>query len=89
MINAPGGFKLEMIYARAFDIIGAPYADMMIGLDIGAVKNVHLEGGRPALERDVHTDKSGETEAHQYRAQCGISITWPKRHWIIRDIGNF
>lgn len=89
MVNAPGGFTLEMIYARAFDIIGAPYADMLIGLDINAVKNVHLEGGRPKLERDVHTDKSGETESHQYRAQCGVAIAWPKRHFVIRDVGNF
>lgn len=87
-VAAPGGVTLSFVYARVFDIIGDPYASMIIGLDMGAVKNVHLKEGRPRLERNVQTDKSGETEAHQFRAQCGISIAWPKRHWIVRDITN-
>lgn len=87
-ITAPGGFVLDLIYCRVFDIIGTPYNKMAVGLDMGSVQPVHLKEGRPKFTRNVHTDDSGEKESHQWRYQGGISSVWPRRHWIIYDVSN-
>jgi hypothetical protein len=81
-----GPFTLQLMYARVFDIVGAPYDRIMFTLDINEIKNVHLREGRARLERNVHSDPSGEKESHQFRAQCGVSITTPKRHGFIYDL---
>jgi len=81
-----GAFDITCVYSRVFDIVGAPYHAMMFGLDMGLVKNVHLKEGRARLQRNVQSDPSGEKESHQFRAQGGISITWPKKHFFIFDL---
>jgi hypothetical protein len=88
-VNAPGGMTLNFVFARVFDVIGAPYSKMLVGLDLSRIAPVHLEGGLPVLERDVHSDPSGEYVSHQWRAQCGIGVTWPRRHWITYDVVNY
>lgn len=81
-----GPITMELMYARVFDIVGTPYDEMIFTLDQPEIKNVHLKEGRARLERNVHSDKSGEKESHQFRAQCGVSITTPKRHGFIYDL---
>jgi alkylhydroperoxidase/carboxymuconolactone decarboxylase family protein YurZ len=78
-------FVLDWVYTRVFDIIGSPYQAMIFGLDLGAIKNVHLKEGRARLERNVQSDPSGEVESHQFRYQGGISVTWPRRHFTLFD----
>ena len=78
-------FLINWVYARVFDIVGAPYDQMILGLDMPAIKNVHLREGQMRFESNVHDDRSGETESHQFRYQGGVSITWAKRHWMIYD----
>ncbi len=80
-----GAFSLTCVYARVFDIIGAPYSSMLFGLDMSQIKNVHLKEGRSRLQRNVQDDDSGEKESHQFRSQGGISITWPTRHFMVID----
>jgi hypothetical protein len=78
-------FLLNWVYCRVFDIVGAPFDEMNIGLDMPAIKNVHLREGQMRFETNVHDDKSGEVESHQFRYQGGVSITWPKRHFLMID----
>ena len=88
-VNAPGGMTLSFVFARVFDVIGAPYTKMLVGLDMPKIQPVHLEGGLPMLEKDVQSDRSGEYVTHQWRAQCGIAVTWARRHWITYDVVNY
>lgn len=81
-----GPLSVQLMYARVFDIVGTPYDEFIFTLDQSQIKNVHLREGRARLERNVHSDPSGEKESHQFRAQCGVSITWPKRHGFIYDL---
>lgn len=87
-VAAPGGFTLDFVYCRVFDIIGYPYDSIIFGADQPQIKQVHLKGGRPKLMRDIQTDDSGETRSHQWRAQIGLYLTQPKRHFIVRDINS-
>lgn len=88
-VTAPGGFQLDFVFCRVFDIIGIPYSKMCVGLNMPHIKPVHLKNGRPKLEKRVEADPGGEVEEHQWRAQCGISVTWPRRHFISYDIVNY
>lgn len=78
-------FVLNWVYTRVFDIIGSPFQAMIFGLDLPAIKNNHLKEGRARLERNLQSDGTGETEVHQFRAQGGISIAHPKRHFTLYD----
>ena len=80
-----GPLTLELMYCRVFDIVGTPYDEFIFTLDISQIKNVHLKEGKARLQRNVQSDSSGELESHQFRAQCGVSITTPKRHGFIYD----
>lgn len=88
-VNAPGGMTLDFVFCRVFDIIGAPYSKMLVGLDMSKITPVHLKGGRPMLEKNVEADPGGEVEEHQWRCQGGIAVTWPQRHWITYDAVNY
>ncbi len=81
-----GPLELKLCYARVFDIVGTPYDEFIFTLDMSQIKNVHMKEGRARLQRNVHPDPSGEKESHQFRAQCGVSITTPKRHGFIFDL---
>lgn len=87
-VTGPGGFTIDFVYTRVFDIIGYPYDSMLFLADIPAIKQVHLAEGQPKLMRDIQTDDSGETRSHQWRAQVGVYLTQPKRHAIVRDVNS-
>ena len=81
-----GPLTLQLMYARVFDIVGTPYNEFIFTIDQSQIKNVHLAEGKARLQRNVQPDSSGEKESHQFRAQCGVSITTPRRHGFIYDL---
>ena len=82
-------YSLRIVHSQAFDIVGAPFDAVMVGLDLGAVTNWYLQNsGKMQLLRNTDPTASteGETVSHMWRCQEGISITTPTRHWGIQNL---
>lgn len=82
-------YTLRIVHSQAFDVVGAPFDAVMVGLDLGAVTNWYLQNsGKMKLLRDTDPTASteGETVSHVWRCQEGISITTPSRHFGIQEL---
>ena len=82
-------YRVNFLHSQAFDIVGDPWTSMAIGLDLDSLTNWYLQGeGQMRLKRNVDPKSAaaGETIKHLFRAQEGVSVTVPERHWYIENL---